>query len=125
MQQITADELGLVKSYLEIPFLLEVLEGNIEKMKHANLRLGHIFVFHLVTIRDNINREYIEIKKKMRNKGIKVFDQETTKIEITAKYVCRGYIGNMKLLMERVKSDLCEMLAKQLGLDLAKMMLME
>lgn len=56
----------------------------------------------------------------MRQNGIKAFKEKANRNELSAKYLCRSYTGNMLLFMDRVKSDVSEMLADLLGVDLTK-----
>ncbi|ASA22642.1 hypothetical protein [Paenibacillus donghaensis] len=120
-QHPTGDELEFIKQYLEIPFLLDILEDNITKMKGAEFRLGDIFLFHLVKLQDKLTLELAEIRKQMRNKGMKVIDTKRTKVEIRTKYLCRGYTGSMVLLLDRVKADLSMKLCELLSIDINEM----
>ncbi|WP_155252267.1 hypothetical protein [Paenibacillus polymyxa] len=50
-------ELQLVIEYVELPFLLTILELNIKKIKESNFKLGPLFELHMRTMQDRVSKE--------------------------------------------------------------------
>ncbi|WDZ64115.1 hypothetical protein MF628_08255 [Paenibacillus polymyxa] len=80
---------------------LTILESNIKKM-------------------DRVSKEQYRVLQEMRRRGIKVFEQHQLEDCITAKYLCRGYTHDVRLLWSKVKSDIEVRLAEYLGVDLGE-----
>ncbi|MFC7559593.1 hypothetical protein ACFQY3_12530 [Paenibacillus farraposensis] len=50
MQTDSVEDLRIVIEYVELPFLLTILELNIKKIKESNFKLGNLFELHLRTM---------------------------------------------------------------------------
>ncbi|WP_420540403.1 hypothetical protein ACN92M_26505 (plasmid) [Paenibacillus polymyxa] len=121
MQKDSAEDLRLVIEYVELPFLLTILELNIKKIKESNFKLGPLFELHLRTIQDRVSKEQYRVRQEMRRRGIKVLEQHQLEDRITAKYLCRGYTHELRLLWSKVKADTEMRLAEYLGVDISSL----
>ncbi|ASR49525.1 hypothetical protein B4V02_23975 [Paenibacillus kribbensis] len=106
----------LVIEYVELPYLLTVLELNLKKMKDSNFKLGHLFELHLKKIQDCVIKYQYRVRQAIRKRGIKVLDQHQMENCIMAKYLFRGYVHDARLLWGKVKSDTEVRLAAYLGI---------
>ncbi len=120
MQTDSVEDLRLVIEYIELPYLLTVLELNVKKMKRSDFKLGPLFELHLRTMQDRVSKEQYRVRQEMRRRGIKVLEQNQLEDCITGKYLCRGYVHDVRLLWSKVKSDTEVRLAAYLGVDIAK-----
>lgn len=121
MLDIDEDDYMLIRDHLELPFMIDVIELNIRKMRAADFKMGELFILHLKGIRDKVQEEAKQVRIKMRQKSITVYKQIKFKDRIEAKYACRGYQGEMTIRWSEVKSDITEKLAKELEVDLSKL----
>ncbi|MDN4106434.1 hypothetical protein [Paenibacillus polymyxa] len=73
-------ELQLVIEYVELPFLLTILELNIKKIKESNFKLGPLFELHLRTMQDRVSKEQYRVRQEMRRRGIKFWSNISWRI---------------------------------------------
>ncbi|CCC86206.1 hypothetical protein PPM_p0056 (plasmid) [Paenibacillus polymyxa M1] len=85
MQADNVKELQLVIEYVELPFLLTILELNIKKIKESNFKLGPLFELHMRTMQDRVSKEQYRVRQEMRRRRIKVLEQHQLEDRITAK----------------------------------------
>lgn len=114
----TDEELSLVKEYLELPFLLDILELDKKKMTDSNMKMGLLYIEKLSQIQNLVTAKLYEVRKKLRNGGIKVIEQIKEDDRMVADYLCRGYRHQITLLWSKVKFDTEVSLAKYLGIDI-------
>lgn len=113
-----AEDTALVKAYLELPVLLDVLELNIKKMKASNFKLQRLFELQLRTIQNQIIKDQLSVRQKMRKRGIKIIEENRTSDSLSANFQCRGYVESFTLLWGKVKADSEVMLADYLNVDI-------
>lgn len=121
MQIPTEEEHELIKMHLIMPFMLDVFQDNIQKMKDSQLRFGELFVLQLEDLMNRVSQEHAVIRQELRKRGIKVFNQERSNGELRAEFMCRGYKGRKVILMARVKAELQMKIADYLNVDVEKM----
>ncbi|MEN1990259.1 hypothetical protein [Paenibacillus hubeiensis] len=115
---ISDDDHQLVKKYLELPVILDVLELNIKKMKAANLTLAPVFLLYFTSLQESLFHEMNDCKHQMRKRGIKILSNIRNEDRVTATYLCRGYQQDIMLLGGKIKADAEEKLAEMMGLDI-------
>lgn len=114
----TADELELIKKYVEIPFLLDVIENDKKRLLSSSLRIRSIYVHHLDHIQDAITKELTVLKRKLQELDIKVVQQSRSPVSLTTEYTIRGYQQHMTLLWIKVKVDITLILTEYLHVDI-------
>lgn len=102
----TEEDLQLVKEYILLPILLDVLERDIKTLGTVKLKMDVIYVKVLRSAQDLITSDVTMIRKKMRGRGIKVYEQQRTESCIEAHYLCRGYHHRFSMLWGLVKAQL-------------------
>lgn len=115
---VTDEESQMVKDYILLPVLLDVLERDIKTAESVEFKMGSIYVQHLRNIQDKVTHDITELRKTFRQSGIRVYEQKRTSKNLETKYLCRGYHYEITLLWTMVKADLEIRLAKYLGVKL-------
>ncbi|WP_244944324.1 hypothetical protein [Paenibacillus polymyxa] len=121
MKSDSVEDLRLVIEYLELPYLLTVLELNLKKMKDSNFKLSYLFELHLIKIQKRVTKDQYQVRQSMRKRGVKVIEQNEEKDKLTAKYLCRGYMHDVRLLWSKVRSDTEVRLAEYLDVDITEL----
>ncbi|WCF11524.1 hypothetical protein NDS46_31700 (plasmid) [Paenibacillus thiaminolyticus] len=107
-----------MKSMLLMPYVLDVLERNIERMTFADLKMSKLFISHFEKVQDTITKDIYSLRKTMREKGIKILEEKKCKNHLHVRYICRGYTHSMSFLWSKVRTDVEVILAKYLDVDL-------
>lgn len=115
---VSEDELRLVKDYVLLLILLNVLDKDIETLKTIKLKMTNIYITNWLSVHQKVCSDIVELKREFRNRGIKIYEQKRTKESIVAKYLCRGYHHDLSMLWGLVKAEVEKKLSVYLGVDL-------
>lgn len=114
----TENELKLVKKFIELPYLLDVLERDKKKITDSNLKMCKLYITQLDQIQNLVSAEIFEIRQKLRRSGIKIIEQRKLEDRLITDYLCRGYKLQITLLWSKVKFDIEVILAQYLNIDI-------
>lgn len=120
MLQPNHEDSTLIKSFLELPYLLTLIQINIKKITSSEMKMKELFVLYLEKLQDDITKEIANVKSEMRKKGLKILDSKEMDDRLRAEYMCRGYKFEMMLLWSKVKADTEVKLANLMGVDIRK-----
>ena len=99
----TEEDLLLVKEFIILPLLLDVIQRDITIIKSVKLKFPNLFIECLNRIQDSIIRQLFEVRAELKKRGIKVYSSERTKEYIQTSYRCRGYEHTITLMWELVR----------------------
>lgn len=114
----TEKDLTLVKEYILLPIILDVLERDVKVLETAQLKMSVIYVKTLRCIQDKVIADLVLLRKRLRECGIKIYEQHRTQSGIEAEYLCRGYHHTFSMLWGLVKAELEKRLSVYLDIDL-------
>jgi hypothetical protein len=117
-QEVTLDELILVKDSIIYPVILDVLERDIGKMKSIDLKIPMVYIGNLKHLQGQITQELNDIKRELRKRGIKISEQDRSVNGITTKYICRGYQHQVTFLPGMIRSCVMIKVCVLLNLDI-------
>jgi len=115
----TEDELKLVKDYLLLPVVLDVLERDIRTLDTLKLKMPQPYIRSLRSVQNKVTADMATIRRGLRGRGIKVYAERRTKQALEADYVCRGYHRKFSMLWGVVKAEVQQKLCRYLDVDLA------
>lgn len=114
----SSEELEIVKRYIEMPLLMDIIEADKKKIEEGGLRLKTELLTYLENIQDTIIRDGYETKKKLKELDIKIIKQERLKEKLYALYSVRGFEHEMNLLWSKVRTDSLMTLAAYMKVDI-------
>jgi len=114
----TEMDFTLVKQYILLPILLDVLERDINAINVAPLKMTIVYIKMLQQAQEHVHDDLVRVRKQMRSHGLKVYEENKTKLSVDAQYTCRGYHHSFSMLWSLVKSELETLLSGYLGVDL-------
>lgn len=117
---ITSDELHDVKRYLLIPLVLSVFERDKRLITESGIKtptpytdiIGHAMNAATLQIRD--------VRQRLRQAGIKVYEESRDSSGLACKYVCRGYHGEFRAGYNILGADVEIGMRYFLGEDVSK-----
>ncbi|MED1916924.1 hypothetical protein [Brevibacillus sp. DP1.3A] len=115
----TEEESQFIKEYILLPIILDILEKDIKTLDSVPLKMPTIYARTLRHVQDLITIDLLGIRKYLRKHGIKVYEQNWTKLGIEARYLCRGYHHQFSMLRGLVKAEVEKKLSEYLNIDLA------
>ncbi|WP_191803364.1 hypothetical protein [Paenibacillus gallinarum] len=115
----TPKEMEAIRSYIEIPIVLDVLQSNI-KIVEQGFRIPVIFKASLINLQDRASIDLKSIKKFLFNAGIKIIEEQRLKESINIKYLCRGYVREFQMLHGVLQSRIESRISNYLNVDISK-----
>jgi hypothetical protein len=103
-QEVTLKELVMVKDCIMYPEILDKIEVEIGKIKLGDFFMPMIHIGNLKKVQDLIIIELNDIKRELRESGIKIYELKRSNGEIKAKYLCRGYRHHVSFLPSVIRS---------------------
>lgn len=110
----TPDEIGLIKSYVILPMVLTIFERDKSAIEYAVRNPGP-YTEAITQAMDRATVVLSEIRREFRKRGIKVYDVARDGNGYCAKYVCRGYEGEIRMLLALVQTEVNERMRAYLG----------
>lgn len=101
----TEAELQLVKQFVLLPIILDVLERDIKVMDTMPLKMLNIYYQLLRGVQDLVTVDLAKVRKSLREHGMKVYEQRRTNMGVEAAYLCRGYHHHFSMLWGVVKGE--------------------
>ncbi|WP_145413422.1 hypothetical protein [Paenibacillus xylanexedens] len=120
MIQPSHEDTMLIRSFLELPYLLTLIQINIRKITASDLKMKELFVLYLERLQDEVTKEITDIKRNMRANGLKILETWEMDDRLRAEYLCRGYKFEMMLLWSKVKVDTEIKLSELMEVDIKK-----
>jgi hypothetical protein len=113
------DETQLVKDYILLPLLLDVLEHDRSILCRADLKtleLTNAIIDHLQAAALS---DLAQARRKMREYAIKVYEDRKTKLGIEVEFICRGYHHKLSILWGLIEAEIEQRSYTYLGLKIA------
>ncbi|WP_372011416.1 hypothetical protein NBRC13296_12720 [Paenibacillus chitinolyticus] len=112
------EDLSCIKEAALNPILLDVLERDIKLMMGSEIKMKQIYARKLKHIQNLISAEFVDTKKDLKNRGLKIYEYKRDSKGVYAKFLCRGYHHEFSMLGVLIKSEVELRLAAYLAMDL-------
>jgi hypothetical protein len=100
----TEEEFDLINEATLLPVLTQVLDHNMKAIMNSDLKFKEIHFQHLQLVLDKVIKILGNVKKELRKRNIKIYDEERDDKGMVYKYISRGYHGTSKILWPSVKA---------------------
>lgn len=117
-EAITNEDRHYVKRYIILPMIITAFERDSLYIEEQ-LKTPGPYVDVIKGAIDRAHKDLLEVKKHFWLKGIKVYDEQSTRIGRKAKFMCRGYTSFIELRWEYISAEASVMMRKYLGLDVS------
>jgi hypothetical protein len=113
---LTKEELQMVKEAVLYPVMLDVIENDINKVRKMNLKLTLLLVISLQKIQKQILKDNRVLKRELKERGIRIYEERRTSLGIEAEYKCRGYHHKLSLLWSVIRADILRMISHYMNI---------
>ncbi|PYE51515.1 hypothetical protein HUB98_05820 [Paenibacillus barcinonensis] len=117
----THEELEAVKRYVELPYLMTIIENDKKKISDSDMRMKSVYTNHLDEIQGKVTVEIYKLKNYFKSNGIKIIEAAKTSDSLNVEYSIRGYTHKMVLLWSKVKVDVTLILTEYLRIDITQL----
>ncbi|KOP64340.1 hypothetical protein AMS62_03015 [Bacillus sp. FJAT-18019] len=116
---LKTEELILVKDYILLPLLLDVVENDQSILSTAALKMPVITNVLINRLQTAALADLTQVRKNMRDLGLKVYEQKKTHLGVEVEFLCRGYHHDLSMLWGLVDTEIEQKAYTYLGLDIA------
>lgn len=88
-------------------------------LQDAPLKMPNIYILSLRQIQDRIHQDWIQVRKRLKANGLKVYDEKRTPFGIEASYISRGYNHTFSMIWTSIKTEIEQYLSEYMNVDLA------
>lgn len=118
---ITTTDQILVKRYILLPLIMTAYERDLHIIKDSGLfKSPDIYAEILEDGLKAVTEDLSSVRHAFTKRGIKVYEESRLKDGIRAKFLCRGYHGNMFLSWSLIGAEGSVLMRKYLGLDISR-----
>ncbi|THF73258.1 hypothetical protein [Cohnella fermenti] len=108
----TPEELRMIRDAIMLPHMLTISSNSLTEMNRSKHLFKSYFEDIIQEVVDNIGRDCAKLQRELRDKNIKVFDDEVHDGILYYRYRCRGYEDRFGIVRETLRSEISVRLAR-------------
>jgi len=108
----TPEELEMIRDLIMFPQLIAMTQKSIEDIGLSKLTLKGVVARCLEVIMFRISDDYYALKRELKNRNIKVNEEETNDGILYYRYFCRGYEEQFGIVRETLRTEMSMRLTK-------------
>ncbi|MFC5469321.1 hypothetical protein ACFPPD_11365 [Cohnella suwonensis] len=108
----TNEELKMIRDVIMLPHMLTMSDKSLQEVKRVPNLFKRTFEQVVQLIMNKISKDLFSLRRELKNRNIKVFDDETADGIIYHRYVCRGYEDRFGIVRETLRSEISVRLAR-------------
>lgn len=102
----TREELEMIRDSILLPIMLTMVEKSGKDMLLSSNSLRKLYAAATQILMDRIHRDLAKINKELREKKIKVFQDEREDDDLHYRYICRGYENKFAIMRDVARANI-------------------
>ncbi len=102
----TQEELELIRSSILLPMILTIAEKNRQEVERSSYTFKPLYLKATLIFMDAVSRELARVKREMKQRNIKVIEDEQADLVMYFRFVCRGYEERFGMVREVVRAEM-------------------
>lgn len=102
----TREEMALIRNYALLPMILSIAESNRRNMETSSYALKKLYITVTGQLMNCIHADLAKVKKALKERDIKVYEDERVDGAIRYRFICRGYEGSLAMTREVVRAEI-------------------
>jgi hypothetical protein len=102
----------MIRDLIMFPHMLTMSDKSLQEVRRFPNLYKRYFEQFVQIMMDRITKEMFALRRELKARNIKVFDDETADGIIYHRYVCRGYEDKFGIVREALRSEISVRLAK-------------
>ncbi len=111
----TQEELTLIRNYALLPVMLSVVENNYKRIETSSYPLKKLYIAATQALMNLVHADLSQTRKALKERNIKVFEDERADSAIHYRFICRGYEDKFSLIRDVVKAEISVRMAKYIA----------
>jgi hypothetical protein len=112
----THEELKLIRNYALLPIILSIVETNYRKIETSSYPLKKLYITATEQLMSLVHADLVQVKKTLKERNIKVFEDERVDGVIRYRFVCRGYEDRFAMIRDVVRAEISVKIAEYISL---------
>lgn len=108
----TREELELIRDAVLLPMMLSIVEKNSREIELSGYSMKGLYVKASQVLLTRIHQDLARIKRELRNRSIKVFEDERIDSALHYHFICRGYENKFAMLRDVIRSEMSVRIAR-------------
>ncbi|MCQ6558135.1 hypothetical protein [Paenibacillus mendelii] len=101
----TPEEINLVRDYAILPIILSIIENNRRSIEGSTNSLRKLYVRSASALLDLIHADLARVRKTLRQRNIKVYEEERIDNMISFRFNCRGYEDQFTMIRDIIRAE--------------------
>ncbi|MFC4598924.1 hypothetical protein [Cohnella hongkongensis] len=110
--RVTPEELTMIRDSIMYPHMLTMCDKSLQEVRRTPNLFKQPFGEFIEIVMEKISREMFALRREMRGRNIKVFEDEIVDGIIYHRYACRGYEDRFAIVREALRTEIGVRLAK-------------
>lgn len=106
------EELKMIRDSIMLPHMLTLSNKSLEDLRFSKNLYRKYFERFVQEMMNRISRDLSKLQRDLRERNIKVFDDETRDGIIYYRYLCRGYEDKFGIVRETLRAEISIRLAQ-------------
>ncbi|GGG12796.1 hypothetical protein [Paenibacillus abyssi] len=108
----TREELEMIRDVVLLPMMLSIVEKNCREVESSTYSLKRLYVTASNVLMNRIHADLARVRKELKQRNIKVFEDERIDSAVHYHFVCRGYEDKFAMLRDVVRAEMSVRIAK-------------
>jgi hypothetical protein len=100
------EELELIRSSVLLPMILSIAEKNRQEVDRSSYTFKPLYLKATLVFMDVVSRELTRVKRELKQRNIKVIEEEQADLVMYYRFVCRGYEERFGMVREVVRAEI-------------------
>jgi hypothetical protein len=108
----TADEFKMIRDYILLPYMLSMVQKNIEDTGNQSNLLKQLYVTADQAVMKQISADMYSVRRELSKRNIKITNDEQADMVIYHRFICRGYEDRFGMVRDVMRSEISIRLSK-------------
>jgi hypothetical protein len=100
------EELELIRSSVLLPMILSIAEKNRQEVERSSYTFKPLYLKSTLIFMDLVSRELARVKRELKQRNIKVIEEEQADLVMYFRFICRGYEERFGMVREVVRAEI-------------------
>jgi Icc-related predicted phosphoesterase len=111
----TQEELKLIRNYALLPIMLSIVENNYRNIETSSYALKKLYMAATQALLNLIHADLAQVRKTLKQRKIKVHEEERIDGVIGYRFVCRGYEDSFAIMRDVVRAEISVRIAEYIS----------
>lgn len=102
----TTEELTWIRDAIMLPYMLDLAELKRQEMVNSSNTFKVLYEKALSVLMDRVTQDLVAVRKNLRERKIKLFEDGQGDLVLYTKYVCRGYEDRFGVVREVLRAEM-------------------